>query len=315
MRAGELALTFAAVLACAAVASCEPRLSVRCFAVYYGTKDLDRLELFDLVIVSPLLEEGAVRRLRDKGVIVVGYLSLTTVGGWEPWRGLVEEDMVVGAYEEWGELVVNASDERWQRVILDVALPYVLGKGFSGVFLDNLDMVDAYPFMRGGVVELVRKIRQEHPDIVIVVNRGFSVLSDIAQYIDALLFECFGTTYDFRSKRYVKLSGEDLKWLISTSEAVKELSQRHGFAVLALGYANVSDARQLREYMSFVNSLAKRFGFIPYVSDLHLTWVNAEYAEMAREDPAPRTRLPLALAALLAAACSLWLALRRARSK
>jgi len=114
---------------------------------------------------------------------------------------------------------------------------------------------------------------------------------------------------------YVKLSREDLKWLISTSEAVKELSQRYSFVVLALGYANVSDARQLRGYMSFVSLLAKRFGSVPYVSDLHLTWVNAKYAGMAREYPAPRTRPPLALAVLLVAACSLWLALRRARSK
>ena len=71
------------------------------FVVYYGDDRVEELRKFDLVILSPLLEDEVVE-LNNYGVITVGYVSLTAVGSWEPWAKNVSGDMVVGSYVEWG---------------------------------------------------------------------------------------------------------------------------------------------------------------------------------------------------------------------
>ncbi len=178
------------------------------FVVYYGDNRVEELRMFDLAILSPLLEEEIVE-LNNYGVITIGYVSLTTVGGWEPWAKNVSDDLVVGSYVEWREKTVNACDCRWEEILLDQAIPYILGKGFKGIFLDNLDMVDNYPFMKNCVRKIIRDIRRKYPSIIIVVNRGFAIVEDIAPYVDAVLFEDFGTYYDFSKKQYLKWSGSD----------------------------------------------------------------------------------------------------------
>ena len=69
------------------------------FVVYYGDSRVEELRMFDLAILSPLLEEEIVE-LNNYGVITIGYVSLTTVGGWEPWAKNVSDDLVVGSYVE-----------------------------------------------------------------------------------------------------------------------------------------------------------------------------------------------------------------------
>ena len=97
---------------------------------------------------------------------------------------------------------------------------------------------------------------------------GFCVLSRTASLIDAFLFEDFGTFYNFTFGRYEKLSGEELV----------ELRATYGFAILALAYADPSDEDVMEDYMSYVNSLAAEYGFIPYVADINLAYAQPEEA-------------------------------------
>ncbi len=247
--------------------------NINTFAVYYGDDSVEELEKFDLVILSPLLQEEAIE-LNKFGVITIGYLSLTTIGGWEPWAKNVSKEMIIGHYEEWGEKIVNVCDQRWREIVLNEAIPYILKKGFKGVFLDNLDMIDKYPFMRNCVIELVKDIREKYPNSIIVVNRGFSVIEDIAPYIDAVLFEGFGTYYNFSTKQYLKWQGNDYKWMINVAEKLKTLSAKYGFIVLALGYADLDNETMLKQYCEYVSNLASKYGFIPYIGNVYLNKVN-----------------------------------------
>ena len=252
---------------------------LKSFAVYYGIDKVDQLKKFDLVIVSPLLNNKTIKELRKENVLVVGYVSISTIGNWEPWKEFVEEDMIIEKTELWKEVIVNTNDKRWQNIIINRVVPYLLSKGFDGVFFDNLDIVDIYPEFKKGIVRIIQEVREKYKNLFIVVNRGFSIVDDIAPYIDAILFECFATYYNFTAKRYEKWSGSDLEWILAISKRLKNLSEKYGFLVLALGYANLKDKRQLEEFMSYVNSLAKQFGFIPYITDIYLKEINLNYAK------------------------------------
>lgn len=282
------------------------------FVVYYGQDRVNDLVKFDLAILSSLADENLIRELNQRGVITIGYLSLTTVGDWEPWSSHVEPDWIVGELAEWGEVIVNACEPGWREVVMDEAVPYLVRKGFRGLFLDNLDVAEEFPWMSEGLVGLVRTIRSMWPDLFLIQNRGFVILNETASSLNAVLYEDFGTYYNFTTGRYEKMSGPELAELRRTADWLVDLRASYGFTVLALAYADPSDPEMMADYMSFVNSLAGEYGFVPYVSDVNLTYINMAYAKV-EESPRPSWGPIFLLLPLLAALVPVffWIARRR----
>ena len=173
---------------------------------------------------------------------------------------------------------VNVSDPRWTVMIIDRAIPYLLNKGFDGVFLDNLDAVDWYAWnlpdksegLKQGVIELVHKIREKYPEILIVVNRGFSIIDKVALYIDGMLFESFGTYYNFHEKKYMKFSGNDIEWIKVQYSRIESLAKNYEWEyVLLLGYADPDNSTMLAEHYEFMRELD---GERPiYIADKYLS--------------------------------------------
>ncbi len=220
----------------------------------------------DILILSPLEDE--LYRV-EKGVeTLLGYVSITTIGGWEPWAGNVTDDMIIG-YTSWGDAVVNASDPRWRDIILNEAIPYLEYRGFTGVMFDNLDQVDLYPGIKDGVTSIIAEVENAYPDLIIAVNRGFSVLGQIADHIDILLFEAYGSYYDFQDGSYKAYAGQDLEWINQTLQYVMNLSEVYGFSVLGLAYGD-PEANAWEDILATVCSLNKPYGNPVYIADVYL---------------------------------------------
>ncbi|WP_456365037.1 endo alpha-1,4 polygalactosaminidase [Thermococcus sp.] len=227
------------------------------FAVYYGQpgeKTDGELDGFEILILPPTIEPELISVI-SKNHTVVGYLSLATVGGWEPWAKDVPKGIVIGKNPNWNEKVIDFASPLWKRIVLEEAIPYVLSRGFTGVFLDNVDYVDRYPKKKTAMVELIREIRERYPGITIIVNRGFSIKEEIAPYVDYVLFEDFITYYNFSTRRYEVFRGEELE---GETEQLKELKNL-GVPILALSYANLSDRKQVEEFGKIVCSYARKY--------------------------------------------------------
>jgi len=244
-------------------------IALASFAVYYGDvspSHVNELSKFNLLILSPLVEENYIKELKDKNVTVVGYLSLATIGGWEPWAEEVPDSIIIGHWETWNEKEVDFSSPQWRGIVLNKAIPYILSKGFDGVFLDNLDYVDKYPEKREAMVKLIKAIREKYPDIVIVANRGFSIAKEIAPHVDYILFEDFITYYDFNDKEYKIYQDTDLQWVLAQAEMLKKLKVK----VLALSYADLGNEKQVKEFSKLVCKYADEYGFEVYMADITL---------------------------------------------
>ena len=239
------------------------------FAVYYGNigpSEFQELSGFDIIVLAPTVNATYVSRLARHHV-VVGYLSLATIGGWEPWAKDVSRDIVIGENKEWGEKVVDFSSPKWRSIVLDEAIPYILSRGFDGVFLDNVDYVDLYPEKKRAMVNLIRTIRERYPRMVIIVNRGFSIKDEVALYVDYVLFEDFVTYYDFSTGKYKIFSESDLEWEF---EQVKELQALH-VPVLALSYADLDNETQVKEFSGVICSYAEKYNVSGvYLADVSL---------------------------------------------
>lgn len=230
---------------------------IQSFAVYYGTNRAfsDLLVNFDLAIVQPnTVSSRQLQSLKAEGVRVVAYLS---VGEAEGSLIGLPKDWVLGTNPNWGSRFMDAGQPgwrdqvyRWARDILDI--------GFDGLFLDTVDTVDVFPQTRPGMVELIRGLRQRFPTAVIVQNRGFAVLPQTAELLDAVMFESFSTDYNFKTQTYFAHDGDPAPLLPYL---------RRGLPVLALDYALPAQ----QDLITRIYARARRYGFVPFTTTISLT--------------------------------------------
>ncbi len=130
----------------------DPRLAgVEEFAFALGI-DVDsdaevaRLAPYDLVIVDgELTAAGRVAQLRAGGSIVLGYLSVGTIEPFRSWYRMLKPFRLPDRFEEFDEDYARVSAKGFRRAIAARIAPKLLGKGFDGLFLDNVDMVEGHP--------------------------------------------------------------------------------------------------------------------------------------------------------------------------
>ncbi len=209
-----------------------------CACIYYGDltpSALDSLRNCSLLVLSPLVKPPSSPRP------ALGYVSVSTLGGWEPWAADAPPSTRTSSL--WGERIYSVCDDRWRRVVIK-AVNYVISRGFDGVFLDNLDVA-----IENGeeecLVSLIEEIRSAHPSIFMMVNRGFEVAQNLTSVIDAILFEDFPSLYNFTSGRYEVLQGKDLAWAVSVLAGLVEAQDSGGPRVYLLAYAPPDDPTML----------------------------------------------------------------------
>ena len=228
------------------------------YAVYYGSdrEELAKLVNFDLAILQPGLSRETLAFLKANGVKVLAYLS---VGEVEPHRDYgqpIPREWLLGTNPNWGSQFVDANQEGWQKLMLALAERYVQD-GYDGLFLDTLDTADLYPQVAPGLVRIVRTLRERFPEAILVQNRGFRLLPQTAELVDAVMYENLSSMYSFQEKRYVPVEGDPTPVLSFA---------RRGLVVLALDYAPPEDLELVRR--AYVR--ARELGFVPYVSVIQL---------------------------------------------
>lgn len=232
------------------------------YIVYYGTGRSDDLARYGLAIIQPdTLTSDQLADLKAQGTLAVAYLSIGEAEPGRPWYsdGRVDPRWLLGRNENWGSYFVDANQPGWQELMVQLTGDFI-AKGFDGVFLDTVDTVDAFPQTLPGMVQLIHNLRATYPDALLVQNRGFTVIDQVASDLDALMFEDLSTSYDFINGRYLY---QDDSY---TAEQMADLSQRTGLVILALDYAPPDNPAMA--YRSV--QTAQHYGFIPAVSVINL---------------------------------------------
>ena len=254
-----LILTLAGVV----VAQESPRervWGIEDYVVYYGKGKLEQLATFDLAIVQPLkLSAEDIAFLHERGTLVVAYLSLGEAEPSRPWYsdGRVNPRWLLRKNQDWGSYAVDVRQQGWRQLMVELTGEF-LDKGFDGIFMDTVDTVDSYPETTSSMVDLIKTLRATYPDALLVQNRGFSVVDDVAGAIDALMFEGLTGSYDFASESYVYADNS------FTAEQMVDLEKRTDLVILALDYAD-TPAMAYRAVEA-----AKNYGFVPAVSTIML---------------------------------------------
>lgn len=238
------------------VRSSSPKSS---FCIYYARANLTKLLTYERVVLQPgHYTSKELESLSQAGTQPLAYLSLGEDFSQKARRWHRDYN------PDWHTHYVDVGHPDWHTHVLRQAQE-ALDKGFGGLFLDTLDVVERFPKMRTALLELIRKLRSETSQQALaqqalVVNRGFALFSELAPLINALIFEGFSTRW-LADGGYVKLRAEELKWTAQQLNKLRSL----GVKVYALDYA---DTPQLR---NFARRRAREFGLDGQISNRELT--------------------------------------------
>lgn len=244
------------------------------------------LASYDLVVLDAV-RHPPLAPIRARQRTVLAYLSLTEMGNAHAAFGDLEAaGVVLDAHPGWsGTHYLDFRRPEWERLVLERLVPDALAAGFTGIFLDTLDdaaFLEAkdpatYAGMQTAAVRLVRSIRRTYPGAVLMVNRGYAVMPEIADAIDIVLGESVLATFDPQTKRYARVTESDVEWQVQQLRRAKTTNP--SLKVLTLDYWDPGDVPGIRD----LYHRQRANGFSPYVSTPLLdTLVPEPPAEAAR---------------------------------
>lgn len=232
------------------------------WAAYYGDNASPRqLNDYGLVVLDRHYPYD-LKTLKNNHTRVIGYLSIGEVTTGDPWFEKTKSNgLLLHENPRWkGSHTVDIRNPLWQQIILQEALPSLLSQGFEGVMLDTLDSPLALEKTKAGMhaaaKRLVKEIRQNYPQLIIIQNRGYEVLEDTAPDLNYVIAE----------STFTNVGGDDHKYLLREQAeqdyALNYLQKARAAApklrVLGLEYWDPSDKKmnvQLFEKMCKNNML------------------------------------------------------------
>ncbi|GGD90303.1 hypothetical protein GCM10011390_06350 [Aureimonas endophytica] len=244
------------------------------WAVDYGpAPDPDLAPRFDLLVLEA--DHGHdLTRLRGEGRRVLAYLSLGEVADQRPYAEDLRRLGLLGIRNvHWPDArYIDLRDPRWTAMVLDRLVPALLDLGYDGLFFDTLDNAEAMeradPIGAAGMVaaaiSLVRDIRRRFPSVLLMLNRGYALLPEVAGEIDILLAEAMAARWSFRDRRYERMSESDWTWQAERLRAARAVHP--ALRLATLDYWDMGDTATVRD----LYALERQDGFSPYVSMLAL---------------------------------------------
>jgi uncharacterized protein (TIGR01370 family) len=250
------------------------------WAVFYGMNADPRvLARFDVVVLDPSYR-GAIMDYAAHGGVPCGYISLGEIARTQKLMPFPSDPSVlVSENLSWpGTYRVDVRKPQWRSLVLDHGIPALLARGFAGIFLDTLDTPpyleevdpERYRGMRAAAIALIRSIRERYPDVPIIMNRGYALLADAAETIDAVVAESFMTTYDSATRAYTWVEPA----VIAQQQELLAPARKRSppLPIFSLDYWNPSDVDTIRR----IYARERDLGHSPYVATILLDRIIAE---------------------------------------
>lgn len=189
----------------------NPLMDVNSYSIFYGHVNDTKVEQLgknDMAIIEPHeITKERVAALKDKGTVTLGYISIMELQTWdEEFVAKVQESDYLHVngervyVEDWDTYLMDITNEHYQQLLLDEINEEIVEKQFDGIILDTVGDIDDFFYkkddiaipLREGYVQLLQKIKNEHNDLLLLQNWGFTTLKTSSkEYIDGILWEGF----------------------------------------------------------------------------------------------------------------------------
>lgn len=252
---------------------------IESYACYYVGGMEKELSSRDAVIIETRTQSPeSIERIRRSGTLVIGYISIGEdsemrrgdgkgPGGYDSRYYDRDRDNMPDKNGIWSSYYADAKQPSWRRYFLDKAFEMREKYHLDGFFLDTVDTSDLYHESAPAMISLIRELRAQNPDSIIVINRGFHTIEPLGADIDGVMFESFTASWDWGTKDYNLMRPSAWDYGLELWQSVlKPAMDKDGIVILALDYAGSPDAPEVK----IAIDRAKTFGFIPELTTIYL---------------------------------------------
>jgi polysaccharide biosynthesis protein PelA len=242
--------------------------SVEHFGVQFtGEYHLAEMAGYQLMILDPD-QAGAhdADSIVQRGNFPIAYLNIGEAESYRWFYRDIHQEWILASNPNWKDhFYLDVNNTGWHSLLMKKVLPAIFQKGFDGIFLDMVDVAspELYPTLQPGVIALIREIREEYPEKIIIMNNGTFLAGAVNDLIDGIVVESVFTSYDFTSKTYVRQRDEDSH---ARCAELHTLVKTLGVKIFAIDYAPPGDTLTART----AANRSHEQGFLSFVSTIEL---------------------------------------------
>jgi hypothetical protein len=235
-------------------------------AFYYGRSVPRELWLaYDQVVVEPEHVPDP-RSIQPRRAEPVAYFSVGEVSPESPAARDIPSSWVLARNASWSSWVMDLAHPEYQQHLLG-RYEALWRAGYQRFFLDTLDSYElgartreARHRARAALVGLVREMVRRHPDVQLLLNRGFELLPELGGVVHGLVAESLFDRFDAATGRYTRVPEHDRKWLL---ERLVEARDRYHLPVTVVDYRPPAQRAEARVTAGQICAL----GFDAWVAD------------------------------------------------
>ena len=238
--------------------------------VYYG-KDISysMVGIHDYIIVQPELIDVYSHGFKIYKEKMYAYVSINEIQESIKEYKYVDESWVISENREWGSKVLDIKNRDYQEFIFKRLIEPRMKDGFQNFFFDTLDSYQLgtktekeREASRKELIHFLKEFHTRYPDAKLILNRGFDVIDEVHEGIEAVLFESYYNGLGGETG-YKELSDGDREWLDIYLDKIKA----YDINIISLEYLRADEIDSKAD--KIVEKIKAR-GMIPYISHREL---------------------------------------------
>jgi len=246
----------------ACAASDNPLSQFKTYKIYYDSPTPDllkKMQELDAVMIEPVFySQEQIQVIQQSGTKVYGYINIMEADKWntELFNQLNENDFFYRNqkrvyYSEWDSYLMDITSIHYQEILLNEVTTQISAKGLDGIFLDTVGNIDnehsssqdILEEQRNGLVSLLERIQEKHPNLSMIQNWGFDTLKTATSpYVDGIMWENFN---------YSTVSND--QWSQNRIKDLKTLRKQSGIQILTVSFSEKANSTNYAESHGFIH--------------------------------------------------------------
>ncbi|MEA1918890.1 MAG: hypothetical protein U9N52_03535 [Campylobacterota bacterium] len=232
--------------------------------VYYGDDvPYSLVGIHDYIILNPEKVNTITHGFRTYKHNIYAEVSL---GKRKANVNALKQSWILGENNLDKSMIMDFSNEAYRDFLYENILLALLDKGFENFYFTHLDVYkdinlsdEKREAIRKGFVAFVQDLHQRYPKVKIIIHKGFDLLDEVSENIEALVVASLFEGFSSKDLSYYEVSREERESLLLSLEKVKA----YEIPVIALEY--ISDAKS-KAIVTTIEKL-EALNIIPYISD------------------------------------------------
>ena len=238
------------------------RAAAETTAFFYGKPvPAELTSAYDQVVVEPGHNHD-VSALSKSRAVLVAYLSVGEVAKHR--LGQTDPSWRVSENNAWSSTVMDLTNAGYRAYLFE-QYERLWRSGYRRLFLDTLDSYQLgtkdpkkRETQRKALCELIAELVTRHPEVRILLNRGFELLPEIGKKVHGVVAESLFDRFDAGKNAYVRVPKNDYEWLLAR---LREVKDRYKLPVIVIDYRPNEERAEARVTAKKIADL----GFEPWV--------------------------------------------------